>query len=86
MVLEAPVDGSDLCAMYQMIEEAPDLSPQLYGDNHGKVHAKTNMQELIKQHLQALSEFPQAELEAAIDDEDKASVNGSVDSSVGGSD
>ena len=86
MVLEAPVDGTDLCAMYQMIEEAPDISPQQYGDNRGKVHTKTNMQELIKHHLQAFSKFPQAELEAAIDDIDKASVNGSVNGSVVGSD
>ena len=70
MVLEAAADGADLCAMYQTIEKAPDMSPQLYGENRGKSHAKTNMQELIKRHLQALSEFPQAELEAAIDDED----------------
>lgn len=56
--------------MYQTIEEAPDMSPQIYGENRGKSRAETNMQELIKQHLQALSEFPQAELEAAIDDKD----------------
>ena len=86
MVLEAPVDGADFCAMYQMIEEAPDMSPQLYGDYRGKSCTNTNMQELVQRHLQALSEFPQAELEVTIDDKDQASVNGSVNGNVVDSD
>ena len=61
------------------------MSSQLYGDNREKERTKTNMQELTKHHLQALSEFPQAELEAAIDDKDKESVNGSVNGSILGS-
>ena len=62
MVLEAPVDGADLCAMYQTIEEAPDMNPQIYRHNSRKMHAKANMQELIKRKLQALSKFLQVEL------------------------
>lgn len=75
--------GSDLQAMYHTLEEVPDASPQLYGGN-SRARVRTSTKELIKKHLEALSLYPEAELEAALaDDEDGASVNQGSD---GGSD
>ena len=69
--------------MYYTLEEVPDASPQLYG---GKDRARTRTctKELFKKHLEALSLYPKAELEAALaDHEDGALVNQDSD---GGSD
>ena len=67
--------GSDLQAMYHTLEEVPDANPQLYGGN-SRARARTSTKELIKKHLEALALYPEAELEAALaDEEDGASVN-----------
>ena len=67
--------GLDLQAMYHTLEEVPDASPQLYGGNSW-ARARTSTKELIEEHLEALELYPEAELEAALaDEEDGASVN-----------
>ena len=61
--------------MYHTLEEVPDASPQLYGGN-SRARARTSTKELIKKHLEALALYPEAELEAALaEDEDGGSVN-----------
>lgn len=61
--------------MYHTLEEVPDASPQLYGGN-SRARARTSTKELIKKHLEALALYPEAELEAALaEEEDGGSVN-----------
>ena len=64
--------AADLCAMYLSLGEVPDVAPaQLYGSTRSKEKAKEATQTLIRKHLDALSKFPDDELEKALNESDE---------------
>lgn len=85
------VTPSELCAMYHTLDEVPDTTPHLMYGRQTKPEARAATKALIKRHLEALAEFDEEELEAAlvdgdrqaaIEDEDDLSVQGNEEGSV----
>ena len=82
---------SELCAMYHSLDEVLDTTPHLTYGRQTKPEARAATKTLIKRHLEALAEFDEEELEAAladgdmqaaVDEEDEHSVLGKGDESV----